>query len=68
MESELALLGVAYKHFRPYDPQTCGQVERFHQTLKKYLGRQRGRRPSASSRSSWTASAPTTTTSGLTGS
>ena len=41
METELALLGVAYKHSRPYHPQTCGKVERFHQTLKKYLGRQR---------------------------
>ncbi len=41
METELALLGVAYKHSRPYHPQTCGKVERFHQTLKKYLSRQR---------------------------
>ncbi len=41
METELAALGVAYKHSRPYHPQTCGKVERFHQTLKKYLGRQR---------------------------
>ena len=41
MENELAALGVAYKHSRPYHPQTCGKVERFHQTLKKYLARQR---------------------------
>ncbi len=41
MENELARLGVAYKHSRPYHPQTCGKVERFHQTLKKYLARQR---------------------------
>ena len=41
MENELALLGVAYKHSRPYHPQTCGKVERFHQTLKKHLARQR---------------------------
>jgi transposase InsO family protein len=41
MENELARLGVAYKHSRPYHPQTCGKVERFHQTLKRHLGRQR---------------------------
>ena len=41
MENELARLGIAYKHSRPYHPQTCGKVERFHQTLKKHLGRQR---------------------------
>ena len=41
MENELARLGVAYRHSRPYHPQTCGKVERFHQTLKKHLARQR---------------------------
>src|SRR5882762_3425774 len=41
MENELALLGVTYKHSRPYHPQTCGKVERFHQTLKKHLAKQR---------------------------
>jgi len=40
MESELLALGIAYKHSRPYHPQTCGKVERFHQTLKKYLAKQ----------------------------
>jgi transposase InsO family protein len=40
MENELARQGVAYKHSRPYHPQTCGKVERFHQTLKKHLARQ----------------------------
>ncbi len=28
-------------HSRPYHPQTCAKVERFHQTLKRYLARQR---------------------------
>ena len=41
MQNELARLGVVYKHSRPYHPQTCGKVERFHQTLKKHLARQR---------------------------
>ena len=36
-ETELAALGVTYKHSAPYHPQTCGKVERFHQTLKKFL-------------------------------
>ncbi|MBW3611687.1 MAG: IS481 family transposase, partial [Actinobacteria bacterium] len=40
MENELARLGVAYKHSRPYHPQTCGKVERFHQTLKRWLAKQ----------------------------
>ncbi|HWC09989.1 MAG TPA: IS481 family transposase [Acidimicrobiales bacterium] len=40
LENELARLGVTYKHSRPYHPQTCGKVERFHQTLKKHLARQ----------------------------
>jgi transposase InsO family protein len=41
MESELLSLGIASKHSRPYHPQTCGKVERFHQTLKKHLAKQR---------------------------
>jgi transposase len=36
-----APLGVDYKHSRPYHPQTCGKVERFHQTLKRWLAKQR---------------------------
>lgn len=41
MESELFHLGITYKHSRPYHPQTCGKVERFHQTLKKFLNKQK---------------------------
>ena len=58
IELELIALGVDYKHSRPYHPQTCGKVERFHQTLKKWLAKQRrrGHRRRAASASS-TASA-----------
>lgn len=40
MEVELLSLGIASRHSRPYHPQTCGKVERFHQTLKRYLAKQ----------------------------
>ena len=40
LEIELARLGIRFCHSRPYHPQTCGKVERFHQTLKKWLRRQ----------------------------
>jgi hypothetical protein len=33
----LGELGIKYLTSRPYHPQTCGKVERFHQTLKKHL-------------------------------
>lgn len=36
----VAALGVGAGHSRPYHPQTCGKVERFHQTLKKWLAAQ----------------------------
>ena len=39
-ESELERLGVIFKNSRPYHPQTCGKVERLHQTLKRYLAKQ----------------------------
>jgi integrase len=32
--------GIETTHSSPYYPQTCGKVERFHQTLKKYLAKQ----------------------------
>ena len=40
MQTELLALGIDYRHSRPYHPQTCGKVERFHQTLKAYLVKQ----------------------------
>jgi transposase InsO family protein len=40
LERELTALGIGLTHCRPYHPQTCGKVERFHQTLKKWLARQ----------------------------
>jgi transposase InsO family protein len=36
-EAELRRLGVTQKNSRPNHPTTCGKVERFHQTLKKWL-------------------------------
>lgn len=38
-ESDLIEAGVLYKHSRPYHPQTCGKVERWHQTLKRFLAK-----------------------------
>jgi transposase InsO family protein len=33
----LAMLGIEAVHARPFHPQTCGKIERFHQTLKRWL-------------------------------
>lgn len=41
LETELERLGIEFKNSRPYHPQTCGKIERLHQTLKRYLARQR---------------------------
>ena len=38
-ESDLMAAGVLYKHSRPYHPQTCGKVERWHRTLKGFLAK-----------------------------
>jgi transposase InsO family protein len=41
LQSELVRLGIASKNSRPYHPQTRGKIERLHQTLKRYLARQK---------------------------
>ena len=38
-ESDLLAAGVLYKHSRPYHPQTCGKIERWHQTMKRFLAK-----------------------------
>jgi len=35
--TNLAALGIVKANSRPYHPQTCGKLERAHQTLKKWL-------------------------------
>jgi hypothetical protein len=40
LEREVVALGIQLRHSRPYHPQTCGKVERLHQTLKKWLAKQ----------------------------
>src|ERR1700694_906743 len=40
LELELERLGIVPKHSTAYHPQTCGKVERFHQTLKRFLRKQ----------------------------
>ena len=33
-------MGISYRHSSPYHPRPRGKVERFHQTLKRWLARQ----------------------------
>lgn len=40
LELECDRLGIRDINARPYHPQTCGKVERFHQTLKRHLAKQ----------------------------
>jgi transposase InsO family protein len=40
LEVTLHALGISSRHSRPYHPQTCGKIERFHQTEKKWLTQQ----------------------------
>jgi len=37
LERLLRRLRVVFDHSRPYHPTTCGKIERFHQTQKKWL-------------------------------
>lgn len=46
-ERELTALGIALTHSKPYHPQTCGKVERVHQTIKQWLARQPAAAPVA---------------------
>jgi transposase InsO family protein len=39
-EIVLEAQGIEFRHSRPYHPETCGKVERFHQTVKKFLAKQ----------------------------
>jgi transposase InsO family protein len=41
LERELVARGVRQSHARPYHPQTCGKVERYHQTLKRWLAKRK---------------------------
>ena len=60
---ELERLGIEVKHSTPYHPQTCGKVERLHQTLKRYLRQQPRPNLWPTCRCSLTASASNTTSS-----
>lgn len=40
IELEADRLGISLRHSSPYHPQTCGKVERLHQTLKRWLAKQ----------------------------
>ncbi|MDX6226626.1 MAG: hypothetical protein QOI76_16 [Frankiales bacterium] len=40
LEVTLHARGVVFTHSRPYHPQTCGKVERVHQTVKRHLATQ----------------------------
>jgi hypothetical protein len=44
IELETAALGIRHVHSSRYHPQTCGKVERLHQTLKRWLAKQPGAR------------------------
>jgi transposase InsO family protein len=38
-ERQVARAGMQLSHSRPYHPQTCGKIERFHLTYKQWLAR-----------------------------
>lgn len=39
-ERQVARAGIRFTHSRAYHPQTCGKIERFHQTHRDWLTRQ----------------------------
>ena len=61
-ETLLDTLGVVQKNSRPNHPTTCGKVERFHHTLKKWLRTQPAPPPSPPSNANSTPSSTITTT------
>lgn len=40
LNTAMGQIGIGYGHSTPYHPQTCGKVERFHQTQKNWLAKQ----------------------------
>jgi transposase InsO family protein len=40
LETTLAAMGIDHRHSRPNHPTTCGKVERFHHTVKRWLAKQ----------------------------
>ena len=67
LQVTLGELGINYINSRPYHPQTCGKVERFHQTLKKRLAALPPARSIPELQTQLTISWPTTTPSDPTG-
>jgi transposase InsO family protein len=61
IEVELDSLGIAHRHSSPYHPQTCGKVERFHQTEKRWLAKQEAATDARSLQSQLDRFRPTTT-------
>ena len=57
LELDAGAAGHRLGHSRPYHPQTCGKVERFHQTLKSGSPTSRPRPPPRAAGASSTASA-----------
>ena len=61
LAAALSPIGVAASHSRPYHPQGNGKIERFHQTLQKWLAKQPAPPPSTSSSTNSNASGSSTT-------